>query len=160
MWEILNYTFGILFILNLLYQTRMDWTSFLIRLLPFSLARFFIFTPNMLYWVLKKIPYKTDMELYGKEEYWARADEFWKHKGGDCEDYANFAVNVMRYQAYEAQRKDYYINGVFGHAIAIATKDHENWYIFDMYWMEKVKADSFDNAYERYVSDYTKIIPS
>lgn len=34
-----------------------------------------------------KFPYRTDLELYGKSEYWASPAEFLAHSG-DCEDYA------------------------------------------------------------------------
>ncbi len=43
-------------------------------------------------------PGKSDMELYGQEEYWATPAEFIRHGGGDCEDYAiakYFALRML-----------------------------------------------------------------
>ena len=32
--------------------------------------------------------YKSDIKNYGSRDYWATSEEFYKHKGGDCEDIA------------------------------------------------------------------------
>ncbi len=37
---------------------------------------------------INKYEYKTDLELYKKNDHWAKPSEFFKNKGGDCEDYA------------------------------------------------------------------------
>jgi predicted transglutaminase-like cysteine proteinase len=35
-----------------------------------------------------QIPYRSDTELWGKEDYWATPLELLVHEGGDCEDYS------------------------------------------------------------------------
>lgn len=32
-------------------------------------------------------PYKTDLELYNKQDYWATPEEFFRNGAGDCEDF-------------------------------------------------------------------------
>ena len=44
---------------------------------------------------INSVPYKSDHALYGKEDYWATPDEFFKH-GGDCEDYCIAKYYALR----------------------------------------------------------------
>lgn len=44
---------------------------------------------------INSVPYKSDRALYGKEDYWATPDEFFKH-GGDCEDYCIAKYYALR----------------------------------------------------------------
>jgi hypothetical protein len=39
-------------------------------------------------WVYQHIQYKTDQELYGRQEYWAYPEETLANGAGDCEDMA------------------------------------------------------------------------
>jgi len=45
-------------------------------------------------WIIKKLEYKSDFDLYGKFEYWAPAIETVKVMKGDCEDGA-FLIHSM-----------------------------------------------------------------
>ena len=38
--------------------------------------------------VVNQVPSVDDMEVWGKEDYWATPKEFYTQRGGDCEDYA------------------------------------------------------------------------
>lgn len=37
---------------------------------------------------INKYEYKSDKDLYGKQDHWAKPSDFFKNKAGDCEDYA------------------------------------------------------------------------
>ena len=52
---------------------------------------------------LNRIPYKTDLELYGTEDYWATPREFFAN-GGDCEDYAIAKYLSLRALGWPAER--------------------------------------------------------
>jgi predicted transglutaminase-like cysteine proteinase len=44
-------------------------------------------------WVNKNITYAEDIDLYGRRDYWATANETLRNRKGDCEDYA-----ILKYQ--------------------------------------------------------------
>jgi predicted transglutaminase-like cysteine proteinase len=78
-------------------------------------------------------PYKTDMEVYGVEDYWATPREFIQ-KSGDCEDYAIAKYYALRELGVPADRlrvaavKDTIRN--LGHAILIVYMNDDA-YILD-----------------------------
>lgn len=47
------------------------------------------------HFVNKNFEYKEDQEVYGVSDYWAKPDEFRKHHGGDCEDFAIFKREII-----------------------------------------------------------------
>ncbi|HEY7610003.1 MAG TPA: transglutaminase-like cysteine peptidase [Alphaproteobacteria bacterium] len=52
---------------------------------------------------LNRLPYRTDLENYGVEDYWATPREFFA-KGGDCEDYAIAKYLSLRALGWTAER--------------------------------------------------------
>jgi predicted transglutaminase-like cysteine proteinase len=52
---------------------------------------------------INRVPYKTDEELYGVEDYWATPRELFA-KGGDCEDYAIAKYLSLRALGWPAER--------------------------------------------------------
>ena len=52
---------------------------------------------------LNRLPYRTDLENYGAEDYWATPREFFA-KGGDCEDYAIAKYLSLRALGWPAER--------------------------------------------------------
>lgn len=51
---------------------------------------------------INSVPYKSDHALYGKEDYWATPDEFFK-RGGDCEDYCIAKYYALRQAGVPAE---------------------------------------------------------
>jgi predicted transglutaminase-like cysteine proteinase len=52
---------------------------------------------------MNRFPYRTDLETYGVEDYWATPREFFA-KGGDCEDYALAKYLSLRALGWPAER--------------------------------------------------------
>lgn len=52
---------------------------------------------------LNRVPYRTDLENYGSEDYWATPREFFA-RGGDCEDYAIAKYLSLRALGWPAER--------------------------------------------------------
>jgi predicted transglutaminase-like cysteine proteinase len=52
---------------------------------------------------INRVPYKTDQELYGADDYWASPRELFA-KGGDCEDYAIAKYLSLRALGWPAER--------------------------------------------------------
>jgi predicted transglutaminase-like cysteine proteinase len=52
---------------------------------------------------LNRLPYRTDFDNYGAEDYWAAPREFFA-KGGDCEDYAIAKYLSLRALGWPAER--------------------------------------------------------
>lgn len=144
--DIIQFIICVIFIGNLIYVTRRDWYARVITWLPYPVAKFFMWTPNMVSWVMKKLPYKTDEQVYGEADHWATPEEFWNHKCGDCEDYANFAIGVLKDHGYVGQRYDYPVTPEVGHALGVVSKDMENFYVFDLWNVYEVKARTFTGA--------------
>jgi len=51
---------------------------------------------EMFSWVAKNIKYTSDLELYGKQEYWANPKEIFDNKAGDCEDFVILGLYFLR----------------------------------------------------------------
>lgn len=48
-------------------------------------------------------PSRNDQTNYGKKEYWASPEEFFKKGSGDCEDYAIIKYFALRYFSWPAE---------------------------------------------------------
>ncbi|MDR1490644.1 MAG: transglutaminase-like cysteine peptidase [Desulfovibrio sp.] len=48
-------------------------------------------------------PSSEDKDNYGEADYWAKPEEFVKHKGGDCEDYVIIKYLALRSLSYPAK---------------------------------------------------------
>lgn len=78
-------------------------------------------------------PYRTDMSVYGLEDYWATPREFIKNSG-DCEDYAIAKYFALKYLGFPEDKmrvivlKDTIRN--IGHAV-LAIYTNDNIYILD-----------------------------
>lgn len=78
-------------------------------------------------------PYRTDLSLYGLEDYWATPREFLK-KSGDCEDYATIKFYALKFLGFSEDKmrlvvlKDT-IRSI-GHAVLAVYTDN-NVYILD-----------------------------
>ena len=79
-------------------------------------------------------PYKTDMAVWGVEDYWATPAEFMK-KSGDCEDYAISKYYALRSLGVPASklRVAVIIDSIrnLGHAILIVYTDDGKAYVLD-----------------------------
>jgi len=144
--DIIQFIICVIFIGNLIYITRKDWYATIITWLPLWLARKLMWTPNIVSWVMHKIPYAHDEEVYGEADHWATPEEFWQHKMGDCEDYAGFAIGILKDYGYQGLIYTYPVNDKVGHALGVVTKDLKNYYVFDLDYVVEVRAKSLEAA--------------
>jgi predicted transglutaminase-like cysteine proteinase len=89
-------------------------------------------TPAKVWYLLEQTAtYTFDRQIYGNDEYFATADEFWARKRGDCEDYAAFAKALLDRAGYttvlfSAWRQERDAGGNDGHTV-VAFLEHGRW---------------------------------
>lgn len=79
-----------------------------------------------------RLPYITDMDNYGVEEYYATTDEFLRN-GGDCEDYSIAKYNMLRTMGYSPDQL-WLVNGYTddgSHNVLMVTGHNGFTYILD-----------------------------
>jgi predicted transglutaminase-like cysteine proteinase len=89
-------------------------------------------TPAKVWYLLEQTAtYTFDRQIYGHDEYFATADEFWARKRGDCEDYAAFAKALLDRAGYttvlfSAWRQERDAGGNDGHTV-VAFLEQGRW---------------------------------
>jgi len=158
--DIIQLIFIVLFLINLIWATRKDWYAMFIICMPFNVAKFMMRTPELVSWVMSKIPYASDKTVYGEAEHWATPQEFWDHKSGDCEDYAGFAIGILKDYDYQGNIYTYTVDPVkgIGHALGVVSKDLRNWYVFDLNEVTLVRADNWQAAGDWYVANVSRLV--
>jgi hypothetical protein len=89
-------------------------------------------TPAKVWYLLEQTAtYTFDRQVYGNDEYFATADEFWARKRGDCEDWAAFAKALLDRAGYttvlfSAWRAERDAGGNDGHTV-VAFLERGRW---------------------------------
>lgn len=149
----IDWVITICFLSWLSYLNRKDIFALFIRFMPYTRVKRICSTHELVNWALHAIKYETDQELYGKEDYPALPEEFWKNKAGDCEDYAFFASDILSSHGYSAKSFAYECGSGKWHAVAIATKDNKIYYVFDLNNLIDIEATDLWDAIEKYTGN-------
>jgi predicted transglutaminase-like cysteine proteinase len=89
-------------------------------------------TPAKVWYLLEKmVSYAFDRQVWGSDEYFATAEEFWSRKRGDCEDYAALAKALLDRSGYttvlfSAWRQERDAGGNDGHTV-VAFLERGRW---------------------------------
>ena len=106
-------------------------------------------TPEDLVQLMKKeFKYVEDDRLLGQNDYWQSPEELWKHKAGDCEDFALFAQYVLKKQGFETQVVSLYGAGGYGHTVAIF-KRNGKYHVMNEDRLSYYNASSLEEALTR-----------
>lgn len=90
---------------------------------------------NSLKWVIEKITYKTDKNLYKEREYWAFPHETLREKEGDCEDGALLLASIMLYNGI----KPWKIRVTAGYVLAPG-QSQQSGHAYVTYYCEETKS--------------------
>lgn len=77
-------------------------------------------TPELFASFLKKrVVFREDIQLFGREDYWQGPEEFLNRGAGDCEDYALLAEEVLKRQGKKAFVLSLYGEGGYAHTVCV-----------------------------------------
>ncbi|MCM8775786.1 MAG: transglutaminase-like cysteine peptidase [Candidatus Omnitrophica bacterium] len=68
---------------------------------------------DIAHYVWQNFSFVTDREQFGREEYWQSPDELLESQKGDCEDFAVFAHQILRYKHITS-----FVLNIYGHQYA------------------------------------------
>lgn len=121
------------------------------------------------------IKYRTDMSLYGKEEYLAPPLETFNNKAGDCEDHARFALYCLLKNGYHYNQFEVHATNAVcglhvmryprkqgepfeGHDVCLYKVDGLIYCLDNTGWISKGPFSSVEHVADRMYSDWDKYV--
>lgn len=105
-------------------------------------------------WLKKNIRFQEDRFLFGKEDYWQSPEEFFKHKSGDCEDYAIFAQTILKSQGIESYVVSFYGPNAYAHTVLIY-QDEEGYSVLNQDKLKRYRAPTIEEALSKIYPRWT-----
>ena len=97
---------------------------------------------NIAHYLWRNFLFESDWHLYGREEYRQSAEEFLSAGRGDCEDFANMAYTLLRFNGIDAYLMNIYGNR-FAHTICIF-KENGKYQAIDGSELKRIEAENLN----------------
>jgi hypothetical protein len=117
----------------------------------------FLKTPDAIAgYIWKNFLFEKDQRQFGKEDYWQSPEELMKNRKGDCEDFARFALEVLKANGIQGFLMNIYGgNGRYAHTICVF-KDGDLYQVIDGDKVKKIDAKSLEEVSEKMYDHWEK----